>query len=260
VKLDRKLLAQAWAAYLPLALTIALGVAGGVLTVIQARALSQIIDRAFLHGAALPALTPLLVTLLFIIAGRALATYGSEVSASQVAARVKTDLRERLFAHLLTLGPLYARGERTGELSNVATEGIEALDAYFSQYLPQLALAALVPLIILGFVFPLDPLSGLVLLLTAPLIPVFMILIGSLADAPHPQAVGRSQPHERPLPGCAARADHAQDDGAQPRPDRHHRSGHRPLPRCYPQRLARRLPLRLRTRDGGDDQHRRGGG
>ena len=183
MKLDRKLLAQAWAAYLPLALTIALGVAGGVLTVIQARALSQIIDRAFLHGAALPALTPLLVTLLFIIAGRALATYGSEVSASQVAARVKTDLRERLFAHLLTLGPLYARGERTGELSNVATEGIEALDAYFSQYLPQLALAALVPLIILGFVFPLDPLSGLVLLLTAPLIPVFMILIGSLADA-----------------------------------------------------------------------------
>jgi len=68
-------------------------------------------------------------------------------------------------------------------LINTAVEGVEALDAYFRQYLPQLALAALVPLTILAFVFPLDFLSGLVLLLTAPLIPIFMILIGNLADA-----------------------------------------------------------------------------
>ena len=64
-----------------------------------------------------------------------------------------------------------------------ATQGIENLDAYFSQYLPQLILAALVPLTYLGFVFHLDFLTGLVLLLTAPLIPVFMGLIGTLADA-----------------------------------------------------------------------------
>ena len=96
---------------------------------------------------------------------------------------MKTDLRERLAAHLLALGPTYTRGERTGELVNTAVEGIEALDAYFSQYLPQLALAVLIPVTFLLVVFPLDPLSGLVLLLTAPLIPVFMILIGSLADS-----------------------------------------------------------------------------
>ena len=96
---------------------------------------------------------------------------------------MKTDLRERLTAHLLALGPAYTRGERTGELVNTAVEGIEALDAYFSQYLPQLALAVLIPVTFLLVVFPLDPLSGLVLLLTAPLIPVFMILIGSLADS-----------------------------------------------------------------------------
>ena len=51
----------------------------------------------------------------------------------------------------------------------------------FSEYLPQLALSALVPLVMLIFIFPLDPLSGVVLLLTAPLIPLFMVLIGSLA-------------------------------------------------------------------------------
>ena len=83
----------------------------------------------------------------------------------------------------MALGPAYTRGERTGELVNTAVEGIEALDAYFSQYLPQLALAVLIPVTFLLVVFPLDPLSGLVLLLTAPLIPVFMILIGSLADS-----------------------------------------------------------------------------
>jgi ATP-binding cassette subfamily C protein CydD len=83
----------------------------------------------------------------------------------------------------MALGPAYTRGERSGELANTAVEGIEALDAYFRQYLPQLALAALVPLTVLIFVFPLDWVSGLVMLLTAPLIPVFMILIGSLAES-----------------------------------------------------------------------------
>ena len=58
-----------------------------------------------------------------------------------------------------------------------------ALDAYFGQYLPQLALAAIVPFTFLLIVFPIDPLSGVVLLLTAPLIPVFMVLIGALADS-----------------------------------------------------------------------------
>jgi ATP-binding cassette subfamily C protein CydD len=83
----------------------------------------------------------------------------------------------------MALGPAYTRGERSGELVNTAVEGIEALDAYFGQYLPQLALVTLIPLTVLAFVFPLDPISGLVLLLTAPLIPIFMSLIGSLADA-----------------------------------------------------------------------------
>jgi ATP-binding cassette, subfamily C, bacterial CydD len=91
-------------------------------------------------------------------------------------------LRERLFAHIQALGPAYVRGERTGELTAAAVEGIEALDAYFSQYLPQLVITALVPLSILLFVFPLDLLSGVILLITAPLIPFFMILIGKGAE------------------------------------------------------------------------------
>jgi ABC-type transport system involved in cytochrome bd biosynthesis fused ATPase/permease subunit len=67
------------------------------------------------------------------------------------------------------------------ELAATVVEGVEALDEYLGLYLPQVALAALVPLIILAYVLPLDPLSGLVLLLTAPLIPLFMWLIGTHA-------------------------------------------------------------------------------
>ncbi|CAG1000300.1 hypothetical protein GPROT1_03823, partial [Gammaproteobacteria bacterium] len=134
-------------------------------------------------SASLADVTSLLIVLLLIIIVRALLAWGSEVSAFQVAARVKTALRQRVFDKLMQLGPAYVRGERTGELTNTAIDGIEALEAYFSQYLPQVVLAALVPLILLMFVFPVDLLSGIVLLLTAPFIPLLMILIGQAAEA-----------------------------------------------------------------------------
>jgi ATP-binding cassette subfamily C protein CydCD len=180
---DRRLAREAVHPRLPLALTVALGLAGGMLLVVQARLLSLAIARAFLDGATLPAVRPLLLGLAAVGLLRALAAWGADVAAADVAVRAKTRLRDRLFEGLLRLGPLHARGERTGELVNTATEGVEALDAYFGQYLPQIALAALVPLAMLVFILPLDPLSGAVLLLTAPLIPLFMVLIGSAADA-----------------------------------------------------------------------------
>ena len=183
MKLDRRLLQLTQSVRWALVLTLALGLGVGLLIIAQARTLSTIIDAVFLKGATLDGVSRYLLILLVIMLVRAILAWGSEVAAFQAAVRVKTDLRERLFDHLLALGPAYIRGERTGELTNTVVEGIEALEAYFSQYLPQLVLAALVPLTILVFVFPLDLLSGLVLLVTAPLIPLFMILIGKAADA-----------------------------------------------------------------------------
>lgn len=180
---DRRLLQQAHAERLGLALTVALGALGGAATVGQAYALSRAVDGAFLGGRDLAAVWPWLRGLLALTVLRAGASWGAEVAAGRVAARVKSALRERLLRHILSRGPAYVQGERTGELVNTAVEGVEALDAYFGQYLPQVALAGLVPLIFLAFVFPADPLSGLVLLVTAPLIPLFMMLIGSVADA-----------------------------------------------------------------------------
>ncbi len=194
MKLDRRLLRLVVKSRFALFLAVGLGLAGGVLAVIQARLLSRALNGAFLGGLGLEALGPTLGWLLVVILLRAAGIWGLEAAAHQVAARVKESLRSRLFDHLLALGParlgsLNPAGEapeaggRTGELANTAVDGIEALDAYYSQYLPQLALAALIPLAYLVLVLPIDLLSAAVLLVTAPLIPVFMILIGQAAEA-----------------------------------------------------------------------------
>ena len=165
-----------------LLLTILSGFLAGLLTIAQAYLLSRTVNGVFLEGQTLTQVSGWLRLILIVIAGRASLTWVNEVSATAVAVRIKTDLRERLFNHILRLGPAYTRGQRTGELTTAAVEGIEALDAYYSQYLPQLVITALVPISILVVVFPIDLLSGIVLLVTAPLIPFFMIMIGKGAE------------------------------------------------------------------------------
>jgi ATP-binding cassette, subfamily C, bacterial CydCD len=180
---DSRLLNLARSNRLQLMLAIVMGLSGGTLTILQAYWLSKIIHGVYLAGQTIEEASTYLGPLFLVIVLRAGATWVSEVASSKVSLRIKTSLRKRLFQHLLALGPGYAQGERTGELIHTTVEGVESIDAYFSQYLPQLCLAALVPLTILLFVFPLDLLSGFILLLTAPLIPVFMVLIGNLADS-----------------------------------------------------------------------------
>jgi ATP-binding cassette, subfamily C, bacterial CydCD len=165
-----------------LLLTVLSGFLAGLLTIAQAYLLSSTVNGVFLEGQTLAQVSHWLRLILIVIAGRALLTWANEVSANAVAVKIKTDLRERLFSHILKLGPAYTRGQRTGELTTAAVEGIEALDAYYSQYLPQLVITALVPISILIVVFPIDLLSGIVLLVTAPLIPFFMVMIGKGAE------------------------------------------------------------------------------
>ncbi len=181
--MHRRLLSLARDSRFVLALTILSGFFAGSLTIWQAWLLSNTINNIFIENQTLAQIWNLLRIILFVIAGRALLTWLNEVWANVIAVRVKADLRERLFAHIQQLGPAYTRAVRTGELTATAVEGIEALDAYFSQYLPQLAITALVPFSILVFVFPIDLLSGFILLITGPLIPFFMILIGKGAEA-----------------------------------------------------------------------------
>ena len=183
MNLDRRLFAEARIARFNLIVTITAGVLNAVLMVAQAWLLSCIVSGVFLGGDTLADAEPRLLLLLAASIGRAGTAWLQTASAAGAAARVKSSLRRRLFEHIAALGPSYTAGERSGELANTLVEGIDALDAYFAQYLPQLALAALVPLTVLLIAFPIDLLSGVVFLVTAPLIPIFMILIGKAADA-----------------------------------------------------------------------------
>lgn len=154
-----------------------------MLTILQAWTLARSIDAVFLGGQSLAQVSGLLFRLLAIVLTRAAFIFGGEVSANRVAQTVKTEMRSRLVTHIQRLGPAFTQNERTGELAAAALEGVEALEAYFSQYLPQVVLAASIPLSVLLIVFPLDALSGVVFLLTAPLVPFFMILIGKSGEA-----------------------------------------------------------------------------
>ena len=180
--MHRRLLTLTRDARFALLLTVLSGFLAGLLTIGQAYLLSNTVNGVFLEGYTLAEVSNWLRLILLIIAGRGILTWVNEVSANAVAVKIKTDLRERLFNHILNLGPAYTRGQRTGELTTAAVEGIEALDAYYSQYLPQLVITTLVPFSILLFVFPMDLLSGFIMLVTAPLIPFFMILIGKGAE------------------------------------------------------------------------------
>ncbi|MDQ2887506.1 MAG: thiol reductant ABC exporter subunit CydD [Chloroflexota bacterium] len=165
-----------------LTVTIVLGVLIAVATVAQMALLSSIVSQVFLVHLDLSQVSFLLLLLLGTILLRAGLVWWREVTAQRGAIRVKSELRERLFAHLLQLGPAYSNGERAGELITTLSEGIERLDAYVSRYVPQMALSVLVPLLIAGYIFTIDWISSVLLLVTGPIIPLLMVLVGSYAE------------------------------------------------------------------------------
>jgi ATP-binding cassette subfamily C protein CydD len=166
-----------------LSLAVGVGVLGGFLLVLQAHWLARIVDAVALRGAGPEAVAPWMWALLGVFAVRALLARAAEQLAVAAAARVKIGVRHILWDKLRALGPVPLYGERSGELANTLVDGVEALEAYYARYLPAMALMALVPLSILAFVLPADTWSALILLLTAPLIPLFMIFIGKGAEA-----------------------------------------------------------------------------
>lgn len=167
---------------LTVSLTILSNLLAAAAVIVQADITSRVIAGVFLGGHTLTDESGRLALLLAVMAARALLTFGNEVSAHVVARRIKTSLRLELFDHLFKLGPSVTQNEQTAGLTTTALAGVESLEAYYSQFLPQLILAALIPLAVLLFVFPRDLLSGAVLLVTAPLLPLFMILIGRASE------------------------------------------------------------------------------
>jgi ATP-binding cassette subfamily C protein CydD len=174
---DPRLLRHAAAARGYLVLTVGLGLATTALILAQAGLLAHAL-AAPAAGTGLAALGATLAVLLAVLAARAVTAYGGELAALRAAAAVKSQLRRKLTAHVLRLGPAWLGGQRTGELATLSTKGLDALDPYFARFLPQLVLAFLVPVAVLVRVGLADWISAVVIAVTLPLIPGFAVLIG----------------------------------------------------------------------------------
>ncbi len=166
-----------------LALAVAAGFLAGALVVAQAILLSSTVHRVFRLGETLAGVLPLLGALAGLALLRAGLIWAQEASAQGSASQIKLSLRRRLLARIYALGPAFTRGERSGELVNTAVEGIEALDPYVTQFLPALALAVLLPLLVLLAVFLIDPWTTLVLLFAGPMLLLLLAVIGGRAKA-----------------------------------------------------------------------------
>jgi thiol reductant ABC exporter CydD subunit len=180
---DPRLLSHARATRGFLVLAVAVGVAQAVLIIAQAWLLAQMITGVFFDGAGVADIRGQLALLLAVVGLRALLSYATEAASFGAAARVKSQLRLAVVRKTLAVGPVRLSTADTAELAQVAGRGIEALDAYFSRYLPQLVLAVVVPLLVGLTVLTQDVLAAVILALTLPLIPVFMILIGLYTQA-----------------------------------------------------------------------------
>ncbi|MEU3546103.1 thiol reductant ABC exporter subunit CydD [Streptomyces longwoodensis] len=176
--IDPRLLRYARATRFFLAAVVGLGALGAGLVIAQAMLVAEVVVGAFQHGESASALRTPLVLLVAVAGGRALLSWLTELAAHRAGAAVKSELRGRLLERAGALGPGWLSGQRTGSLVALATRGIDALDDYFSRYLPQLGLAVVVPVAVLARIVTEDWVSAAIIVGTLPLIPVFMMLIG----------------------------------------------------------------------------------
>jgi ATP-binding cassette subfamily C protein CydD len=180
---EGRLLAHAPAARRLLGGAILAGFLAAVTIVVGAWLMSLVIAGVFLDGRPPEVIGALLAGLVLLAAVRALLLFLSEVLAQRAANRLKQRLRSDLTGRLFSLGPAWTGNERSGELSSVFVNGLDALDAYMTAFQPARWLAALVPIFVLVVVFVVDPLTTLVLLFTGPLLLLLLALIGSRTRA-----------------------------------------------------------------------------
>jgi ATP-binding cassette subfamily C protein CydCD len=190
--LDPRLLRYASGARVPVGGLAGLGVLGAGLTIAQAWLLADVIAQVFVDKATL--LVAALGWLAAVAAGRAVTAWAAQAFAHRAAVTAKAQLRGALLSRVIALGPAWRRsGDDPGDggsrvrsggprgaaaLTQLATAGLDGLDGYFTGYLPALILAVAVPVAVLAAITAADPLSGIIVMLTLPLVPLFGALIG----------------------------------------------------------------------------------
>ncbi|WP_311791852.1 ABC transporter transmembrane domain-containing protein, partial [Pantoea sp. UBA5923] len=167
-----------------LRLTSLFGLASALVIISQAWLLAFLLQALIVEQRLRSELLLPFSLLLLCFALRALLNYAREAAGFRAGQAIRQALRQQVLDRLSDLGPAWIRGKPAGSWATLLLEQIEEMQEYYARYLPQMTLAALIPLCILLTVFPLNWAAGLILLATAPLIPLFMALVGmGAADA-----------------------------------------------------------------------------
>ena len=191
--------AQKKACGLFLKLSLWLGMISAVAMVAQAYIIATILDGVIIGQQVVPltdnaqtisssvsldTYTPHFIALIALMLLRALLAYGRERASFEAGKRLRGHIRAAVMDKLTKLGPAFIKGKPAGSWASIVLEQVEDLQDFYARYLPQISLAGFIPVLILAAVFPINWAAGLILLLTAPLIPMFMILVGmGAADA-----------------------------------------------------------------------------
>lgn len=161
-----------------LRLNTLLGMAGALLIIAQSALLASLLQALIIDGQPRETLTFSILLLLLCFVLRALINYARELTGFRAGQAIRQALRQQVLDRLAELGPAWIQGKPAGSWATLLLEQIEEMQEYYARYLPQMTLAALIPCCILLTVFPLNWTAGLILFVTAPLIPLFMALVG----------------------------------------------------------------------------------
>jgi ATP-binding cassette, subfamily C, bacterial CydCD len=180
--IDPRLLRRARSSSGLLLVCVAIGLAIAACVLAQAVTLAVAITRVFLGGADFRDISKLLMLLAGLTVTRSALAYLQETAAARASAAVKSQLRQGLMRRVVAAGPSWLSDHRTGEITQLATRGVDALDPYFSRYLPQVVLTAIISPLFVAVIWATDWISGVVLVLTLPIILLFMVLAGTSAQ------------------------------------------------------------------------------
>ncbi|EPK8020897.1 heme ABC transporter permease/ATP-binding protein CydD [Providencia rettgeri] len=167
-----------------LRISMLLGILSGLLIIAQAWFLAVILQALIMDNVPREQLLTPFMLLICVFVLRAIVTYIRERVGFRCGQVVRQEIRTMVLDKLQELGPVWVKGKPAGSWATIILEQIEDMQDYYSRYLPQMYLAGIIPIMILIAIFPFNWAAALILFVTAPLIPIFMALVGlGAADA-----------------------------------------------------------------------------
>ena len=162
----------------PIRLAAIAGITNGLAVIVQSALLAYILQALIIDKLQWSALIPCFLWLAAVFVLRSFCVYWHQTRGFEAGASVRISVRQQLIDKFAVLGPAAIKQRQSGELAAITLEQVDALENYFSRYLPQHTIVGVLPIIMIAVVMPVNWVVGLIFLMTGPLVPVFMALVG----------------------------------------------------------------------------------